>query len=281
MPGDPRAFLDDDAAIPLAAGDRADLREPLQPDVEERIHHRGDQQLAARVLLLIFRHVHVVLAGRELDRAAQRLAAHGRELGAHLLRQAEQHRLRAVPRASRYLAAMSLPSPRALRSSSAPDHIGQRKHRQQRHDVGEALVERRLVGRRRLQIAPAQAVEDRVRRLVRDDVVRQAGVDRLAARPREVTEEYSPVVPGIERVGVREGVRGDVNLVAVRAPWNAPAEREFELRQRSHDDRIDVLRVELWIVEQPLVVAFRSPFRLLHSRAEAKRSSMWPSGSAS
>ena len=59
MSGDARAFLDDDAAIPLAAGDRADLREPLQPDFEERVHHRGDEQLAARVLLPVLRHVHV------------------------------------------------------------------------------------------------------------------------------------------------------------------------------------------------------------------------------
>ena len=57
-----------------------------------------------------------------------------------------------------------------------------------------------------------------MRRLVRDDVVRETGVDALAAGTREVTEEYRAVVPGIERVRVGKGVRGHVQLVPVRCP---------------------------------------------------------------
>ena len=51
---------------------------------------------------------------------------------------------------------------------------------QQRDDVGEGLVEGADVGVRRLQEAAVHAVEQRVRGLVRDDVVRQAGEDHAA-----------------------------------------------------------------------------------------------------
>ena len=180
MSGDARAFLHDDAAIPHAAGDRADLGETLQPDIEKRIHHGGHEQLAARVFLPVLRHVHVVLAGRELDRAAQRLPAHGRDLRPHLFGQAEQHRLRQCL-ALEILGRDELPAGR-LEVEQRAHHIGQRKQRQQCHDVRETLVKRRLVRCRRLQVAPAQPVEDRMRRLVRDDVVRETGVDALAAR---------------------------------------------------------------------------------------------------
>ena len=228
--GDPRPLLDHDAAVPLAVGDRTDLRQSLQPDVEERVHHRGDQQLPARMLLLEFRHAHVVLARRQLDRAPQRLPADGRDLGAHLLGQPQQHR-------SGESLALEMPGRDQLAVAAdleveqRADHVGQREQRQQRHDVGEPLVEGRLIGRRRLQVSLAQSVEDGVGGLVRDHVMRQAGVDRLSAGTLEVAEEYPPVVPGVERVRIRERVRGDMNLMAVRAPGNAAAERELELRQ--------------------------------------------------
>ena len=58
---------------------------------------------------------------------------------------------------------------------------------EQRDDVGERLVEGQHVAIDRLVEARMHAVEQRVRRLMRDDVVRQAGEDqrarRVAARP--------------------------------------------------------------------------------------------------
>ena len=61
-------------------------------------------------------------------------------------------------------------------------HLGQREVLEQRHDVGEGLVEGEHVGVARLAEAAVHAVEQGVRHLVRDDVVRQAGEHRQARR---------------------------------------------------------------------------------------------------
>ena len=53
---------------------------------------------------------------------------------------------------------------------------------EQRREVGEALVEGQHVGIGRLGEVGADAVDDGVRHLVRDDVVRQAGEDALAGQ---------------------------------------------------------------------------------------------------
>ena len=53
--------------------------------------------------------------------------------------------------------------------------LGEREVLEQRDDVGEGLVEGAdVVGLVGVEIAAVHAVEQRVRRLVRDDVVRQA-----------------------------------------------------------------------------------------------------------
>ncbi len=92
-----------------------------------------------------------------------------------------------------------------------------------------------------------------MRRLMSDDIMREAGEDRIAAMSGEISEEHAAVFARIERVRFGEGMRGDMELVAVAAPRHAAAEGEFEAGQRPHDDRVDVLRVEARIVEQPPV----------------------------
>ena len=59
---------------------------------------------------------------------------------------------------------------------------------EQRHDVGERLVKGQHVGIARLLVSRMQAVEQGVRGLVRDDVVRQAGEDQAA---RQVVAGWS------------------------------------------------------------------------------------------
>ena len=69
-----------------------------------------------------------------------------------------------------------------------PDRLGQRllvgEMREQRAQVGEALMEGQHVGIGRLGEVGADAVDDGVGHLVRDDVLRQAGEDALAGRLR-------------------------------------------------------------------------------------------------
>ena len=97
------------------------------------------------------------------------------------------------------------------------DHLGQGEHREDRDDVGQRLVEGGLVGQRRLEEARAQAVEDRVGRLVADDVVREAGVHRAPVGSRQVAEEDPAVLASVVGVRLGEGPRHDVELVGARS----------------------------------------------------------------
>jgi hypothetical protein len=54
-------------------------------------------------------------------------------------------------------------------------------------------VETGLLWHRLFHISPAQAVQQRVGRLMRDDVMRKAGVDNLAVGAREISKENAPV----------------------------------------------------------------------------------------
>ena len=128
--------------------------------------------------------------------------------------------------------------------------------REQCDDVREPFVKASLLRRGRVGVAPAQAVEEGVRRLVDDHVVREAGEDQAGAeaarlpalrlpfrrvvvgvifclpaalspveiRLREVAEQQRAVVLRIEGIGVGEGVRRDLKLVAEEAPADAPPE---------------------------------------------------------
>ena len=66
------------------------LSEARSPDFEERVHHCGDQKLAAVVLLAVLRHRHVRPARPEMDGSAQRALASLRQTQPHLLGEAEQ-----------------------------------------------------------------------------------------------------------------------------------------------------------------------------------------------
>ena len=76
---------------------------------------------------------------------------------------------------------------------------------------------------------------------MRDDVVRQATEDVAAAmRMAEVAEQESFVRRGIKGIGVGEGVRRHFHLMARKTPGYAPTEREFEPRQRAHDNGVQL-----------------------------------------
>jgi hypothetical protein len=48
-------------------------------------------------------------------------------------------------------------------------------------------------------------------------------------------------------------VRRHFQLVSAEAPAQTPAQRALEMCERAHDDGIHVLRVKLWVVQQPPV----------------------------
>ena len=169
-------------------------------------------------------------------------------LFAELLGQAEQDRL--PQRSGGQLGHVDASVARAGPPQQLPYDVPQTEHRQQRHSVRKALVEARLVGMRRHGVGIAESVEQRVGRLVGDDVVGKAGEHRLTVGAREVAEEQPVGVLGIVRVGLGEGVRGRVELVPAEAPGHAPAQRRLEPRQQPHHDGVDVLGVEARVSQQ-------------------------------
>ena len=203
---------------------------------------------------LEFRHRRIGFSGREFNRPTQCLAPHLRQLFSHLIGQAEEHRLLervalqmlGVDQAFRPLAGFPI-------QQRAHDAF-ERENREQGDDVGKALVKRRLVRGGRLEVTAAQAVEDGVRRLVGDHVVRQAGEDRAVVRAGEVAEQNGSVGPGIKRVGLCEGMRCDVNLMAIGAPGNSASQSGLETGQRAHDYGVNVLGVEPRIAQNCRVV---------------------------
>ena len=64
---------------------------------------------------------------------------------------------------------------------AALDDVGVGEVEEQRDEIGERLVERRHVHVGRIHERRAQPVEQRVRRLVRDDVVAERGADQAVA----------------------------------------------------------------------------------------------------
>jgi hypothetical protein len=77
-----------------------------------------------------------------------------------------------------------------------------------------------------------------------DDVVRHAGVNRSTVARFEVTEEQRLVSPRVKGVRVSECVWHELELMPSESPAHPSSEREFEPRERSHDQCVDVLAVE-------------------------------------
>ena len=114
-------------------------------------------------------------------------------------------------------------------------------------------MEAGLVGPGQLREARAQAVEQSVGGLVGDDVVREAseGTGRVAV---EIAEEEALILLRVESVGLAEGMGSDVQLMAAEAPGDPAAERELEASQSAHDDRVDVLGMEVGACEQTRLI---------------------------
>ena len=115
-------------------------------------------------------------------------------------------------------------------------------------------------GRPGFEVAAAQAVEDRVGRLVGDDVVGQARVDdpgllvtRGPHRTLERSEQDRARIRVVVRIRLAEGTRHEVQLVAGKAPRHSPAERLLEGSERPGGDRIDVLVPEFTVLGERLV----------------------------
>jgi hypothetical protein len=151
-----------------------------------------------------------------------------------------------------------------LRDLIAQD-LGEAEVLEEGDDVGERLVEGERVAVRRQEILRQRRVEQRVRRLVRDDVVREAGEHEPARQLRagrgahrgEVAEQERVLARAVVRVRSAEGVRVDAEpvdelvpvadlarAIAMR-PEHAPSERELEVAHRRHGDGVDELLVEL------------------------------------
>jgi hypothetical protein len=135
----------------------------------------------------------VVRVGLVVDRGAERLPRPGRV--AELLGQLHE-------RVGRLKAGVRL-------LDRPGQDLGEGEVLEDGDDVGESLVKAEDVAVRGLEVARPQAVDERVRHLVGDDVVREAAEDGL---PREVRARLLLVGPKVaeedrEEVGVVEGVR--------------------------------------------------------------------------
>src|SRR4029434_6387509 len=67
---------------------------------------------------------------------------------------------------------------------------------------------------------------------------------------REIPKKDRPVVSRIKRIGIGECVRDDVNLMSAETPGAPAPEREFELCQRAHRNRVHVLGMKPRILQK-------------------------------
>ena len=134
----------------------------------------------------------------------------------------------------------------------AGQQLRQREVLEQRHHVGEALVEGVHVDVGRLLVQGAEPIDQRVRRLVHDDVVGQAAEHPLpgqvpagvAGIGTEVAEAQGATVPVVEdRVLTLEAVREDPQSVAP-PPAEPPAQPALEVLQQRAGHRVHHLLVE-------------------------------------
>ena len=269
-----------DQLLGQVAAAARDARDPEQVvgaalvDGHERVEHRRHQALPAVVrlarpgdrldgrgldLLPPARLRRMLLLLQGLQRHAQRSAAPRgmSELAGQTVQQALRAQLPAGPR------------------QLVPHHVLHREVLPQRHGVGEAFGNCQRVRIDRLAPAAPHAVKDRVRGLMSDDVLRQAGEDPLSlvpvgARPAlEVAEQQRPLARaeigvrlaqcvGVDAEPAREGgvvflapaatgplLRFRPGIVVGQRPEHRPPERALEVADRVHGHREDHLLVEL------------------------------------
>ena len=77
----------------------------------------------------------------------------------------------------------------------------------------------------------------------------EAAEDDVAIAPREIAEDDRLVRLAVKCVRVSERVWYNLELMLSESPAHAPPKCELETRQRTHDDRVDVLRVKMRVVE--------------------------------
>lgn len=234
--------------ILLAAGEQAhQVRSALLVDGHEGIEYRRYQDRAALVRLGERGQAHGVgqlVAVLVVDRLAQRRVASGSL--AELARQPGQ------PGAFRESA--------AARFQLAGDDFRQGEMHHQRDDVGERLVEGQAVDAGGFDVAPVQAVEDRVGGFVGDDVVGQRGEHpaarqvhpRIAQRGLEVAEQQRLLARAVIGIGLAQRMRIDAQLghrpvlVAIpdRRPEDLPPQRPLEQLDGLHRHGEDHLLME-------------------------------------
>jgi len=232
------------------------LGDAISPRMDEGVHDRRDEDFSASMgleVLLLLEHMRV---GHELRAVAKRVPPRALHLLAHLPRQSEQG---AVPEGLR---GQILAVDQRRRRLDGPllkqellEKLVLREHREQGDDVGEAFVERRLVGAGGVEIAGTKRIDEGVGGLVHHDIVREARVDRGATLTGEITEDQSFFLRSIEGVRVQHPVRRDFELMSPERPSDTPPQRELEPGQRLHDERVHVLRVEAIVLHDPRIAS--------------------------
>ena len=272
-------------------------------DGEIGVEHRRHQHRAAIVRFDLG--LDVVGVRARPERAAQRRPHSGRL--AELLREPDERirggYLRLDRRRTGTLVDLHLgielqiEQPAARLAQGIEKHVPVREVGEQRRQIGESLVERRNVDIGGLHEIFTDAVDDRMRRFVGDDVVRQTGENGLAgqiapgigAAGLEITEHDAVDTGIVEGIGLAHRMRKqieaagcggpllrrDVGRMRDFPPVNAPAQRRLESLQGLAGDRIDHLLMEarigvarskasgnqqIWIVEvHRLVVRLGGP----------------------
>ena len=113
--------------------------------------------------------------------------------------------------------------------TNVPVEEGQQDSRQ----VADELVKGGGLQRADLVVVGPDAIQDRVSGLVGDDIMRQAGIDRLVF-VTEVVEPERLAVPVVAGVRLITSVRHHDQPVAVEAPWHRAAERLWVLVELQH-----------------------------------------------
>jgi hypothetical protein len=131
-------------------------------------------------------------------------------------------------------------------------HIALPEVLQERDQVGERFVQGRHIRMRAVELH-SHAGQHRVRQLVRDDVLREAGEDRNPWKRRvlgtdEAPEAEAPAIHIVVRIGVEVVVRVNPQLTLVfqlllavdreRFPVHGSAERPLEVADGTHRDGV-------------------------------------------